>query len=120
MLHENIRTLRRKRGFSQEELACQLHVVRQTISKWEQGQSVPDAGMLVQLAEILEVPISTLLGEKVDMETSSDQIAGLLSRLNARLAEKDKRSRRRWRIIKRMLMAITLLTLAVLVMSAAA
>ena len=120
MLHENIRTLRRKRGFSQEELACQLHVVRQTISKWEQGQSVPDAGMLVHLAEILEVPVSTLLGEKVDTETDSDQIARLLSRLNARLAEKDKRSRRGWMIIKRLLIAIALLALAVLVLNAAA
>lgn len=120
MLHENIRTLRRERGFSQEELASQLHVVRQTISKWEQGQSVPDAGMLVQLAEILEVPVSTLLGENVDTETDSDQIAGLLSRLNARLAEKDNRSRRRWKIIKRVLIAIALLTLAVLVLNAAA
>ena len=55
MLGENIRALRKARGLSQQELAERLHVVRQTVSKWEQGLSVPDADMLVRLAECLEV-----------------------------------------------------------------
>lgn len=65
MLKENIRTLRKAKDLSQEELAIQLNVVRQTISKWEQGLSVPDADMLVILSEVLEAPVSTLLGEPV-------------------------------------------------------
>lgn len=39
MLSENIRTIRKSKGLSQEELAIRLHVVRQTVSKWEQGVS---------------------------------------------------------------------------------
>ena len=56
MLSENIRTLRKARGLSQQELAERLHVVRQTVSKWEQGLSVPDAAMLVQLADEKKPP----------------------------------------------------------------
>lgn len=62
MLGENIRALRKARGLSQQELAERLHVVRQTVSKWEQGLSVPDADMLVRLAECLEVSVEELLG----------------------------------------------------------
>ncbi len=40
MLNENIKALRKSKGLSQEELAIKLHVVRQTISKWEQGISL--------------------------------------------------------------------------------
>ena len=48
VLHENLRLKRKERGLSQEELASRLHVVRQTISKWEKGQSVPDAEQLIK------------------------------------------------------------------------
>ena len=65
MLSENIKTIRKSMGLSQEELAVRLHVVRQTISKWETGLSVPDAELLIALSEILETPVSTLLGETV-------------------------------------------------------
>ena len=51
MLSENIRAARKARGLSQEELAARLNVVRQTISKWEQGLSVPDADLLIGLSE---------------------------------------------------------------------
>ena len=60
MLGENIRALRKARSLSQQELAERLHVVRQTVSKWEQGLSVPDADMLVRLAECLEVSVEQL------------------------------------------------------------
>lgn len=62
MLGENIRALRKARGLSQQELAERLHVVRQTVSKWEQGLSVPDADMLVRLAECLEVSVEEPAG----------------------------------------------------------
>lgn len=63
MLKENIKASRKLKGLSQEELAIKLNVVRQTISKWEQGLSVPDSEMLISISEVLEVPVSTLLGE---------------------------------------------------------
>ena len=40
-----------------------LNVVRQTVSKWEQGLSVPDADLLIAISEILETPVGTMLGE---------------------------------------------------------
>ena len=65
MLSENIKAVRKSKGLSQEELAVKLNVVRQTISKWEQGLSVPDADMLISLSEALETSVSALLGEPV-------------------------------------------------------
>ncbi|RHC27103.1 helix-turn-helix domain-containing protein, partial [Collinsella sp. AM36-4AA] len=58
MLNENIQALRKSKGLSQEELALKPNVVRQTVSKWERGLSVPDAEMLVALGETLDVPVS--------------------------------------------------------------
>ena len=57
MLNENIRAIRKSKGLSQEELAIKLNVVRQTISKWEQGLSVPDSDMLLAISEALETPV---------------------------------------------------------------
>ena len=56
MLNENIKVIRKAKGLSQEELAIKLNVVRQTISKWEQGLSVPDADMLISISEVFETP----------------------------------------------------------------
>ena len=65
MLSENMKAIRKSKGLSQQELAVRLNVVRQTVSKWEQGLSVPDSDMLVSISEVLETPVSTLLGESV-------------------------------------------------------
>lgn len=75
MFQENLKTLRKKKGMTQEELAARLNVVRQTISKWEKGLSVPDAELLTKLAEILEVSVSQLLGSPIEDETQPDAIA---------------------------------------------
>lgn len=72
MLKENIKTLRKSKGLSQEELAIKLNVVRQTISKWEQGLSVPDSKMLISLPEALEIPVSTLIGETITEPQADD------------------------------------------------
>ena len=63
MLKDNLKSVRKSKGLSQEELAIKLNVVRQTISKWEQGLSVPDAEMLISISEVFDTPISTLLEE---------------------------------------------------------
>ena len=60
MLKDNLKTLRKNKGLSQEELAIKLNVVRQTVSKWEQGLSVPDAEMLISISEIFDTPVSTI------------------------------------------------------------
>lgn len=76
MLHENIRKYRKEKGLSQEELAQGLHVVRQTVSKWENGLSVPDAETLVHMAAFLEVPVSKLLG--IEDERQDNDKRGLI------------------------------------------
>ena len=72
MLNENIKAVRQSKGLSQEELAIKLNVVRQTVSKWERGLSVPDSEMLISLSEVLETPVSVLLGETVEESTPED------------------------------------------------
>ena len=72
MLKENIKSIRKSRGLSQEELAIKLNVVRQTISKWEQGLSVPDSEMLISISEVFETPVSTLLGENISQSKVDD------------------------------------------------
>ena len=80
MLNENIKVLRKSKGLSQQDLADKLNVVRQTISKWEQGLSVPDSDLLIVLSEALETPVSTLLGETV-AEIEADEIKALSEKL---------------------------------------
>ena len=71
MFNENLKTIRKAKGHTQEELAIKIHVVRQTISKWEKGLSVPDADMLSKLADVLEINVSELLGSELKEETLS-------------------------------------------------
>ncbi len=72
MLNENIKTIRKSKGLSQEELAVKLNVVRQTVSKWENGLSVPDSEMLISISSVLDTPVSSLLGETVSEERVCD------------------------------------------------
>lgn len=51
MLNENIKAIRKSKGLSQQEFAIKLNVVRQTVSKWEQGLSVPDSDMLISMSK---------------------------------------------------------------------
>ena len=96
MLNENIKAIRKSKGLSQEELAVKLNVVRQTISKWEQGLSVPDSEMLISISEVLETPVSTLLGETI-MEPKADDlkvISEKLEAINSQLAQRENAKRR--------------------------
>jgi putative transcriptional regulator len=104
MLGENIKMYRQKKQFTQEGLAARLHVTRQTISKWEKNYSVPDAEMLVRLAEIFEVQTSRLLGTEADTETQTTQekenaLAEQLANIAEQMAIKNRRSKRIWKTI---------------------
>ena len=90
MLKENIKAIRKSKGLSQQELAVKLNVVRQTISKWEQGLSVPDSDMLISLSEALATPVSTLLGENVTEPEADDlkAISAKLEVINLQLAQR--------------------------------
>ena len=103
MLNENIKAIRKSKGLSQHELAVKLNVVRQTVSKWEQGLSVPDSDMLISISEALETPVSTLLGETV-IESEVDNIKAISEKLeviNWQLATRENTRRKiiRWLFI---------------------
>ena len=103
MLNENIKAIRKSKGLSQQELAVKLNVVRQTVSKWEQGLSVPDSDMLISISEALETPVSTLLGETV-IETEADTLKAISEKLeviNLQLAQRKNTRRKiiRWLLI---------------------
>ncbi len=91
MLSENIKRARKAKGLSQEELAIKLNVVRQTVSKWENGLSVPDSSMLVSLAEELDTSVSTLLGENTQICESVEikAISKKLEVINLQLSKRN-------------------------------
>ena len=111
MFSENLKAPRKQKGMTQEELASRLHVVRQTVSKWEQGRSVPDADLLVRLAEVLETTVAVLLGSPVEEPEDKDALAQALERLNETMAERNRRSRRIWKAVAIVLGIMALLIL---------
>ena len=92
MLKDNLKTLRKNKGISQEELSVKLNVVRQTISKWESGLSVPDAEMLISISEVFETPVSEILGENIEKKEKNDikVISEKLEIINEQLSRKQK------------------------------
>ena len=118
-----IRDIRRKDALCSElhhppkQLAIKLNVVRQTISKWEQGLSVPDSDILISISEVLETPVSTLLGETVT-EAEVDNLKAISEKLeviNLQLAQRKTTRRKiiRWLLIS--LCAIIVMIFAVLI-----
>ena len=127
MLHETLKSLRKKKGYSQEEAASRLNVVRQTISKWEKGLSVPDADMLMKLAEFYEVTVGELLGAPhTDEETAAspqpdmNAVAEQLSRINEQLVIKNRRASRIWKIVGGILLGWLLFWLVSVILAVSA
>ena len=117
MLRENLKTIRKQKGLSQEELAIRLNVVRQTISKWEKGISVPDSDMLIRLAEILEVNVGDLLGKKIEEEDKRDALTEQLVRINEQLAIRNRRSKLILKIIAAVISVFIILNLLLVLMN---
>lgn len=112
MLNENIKALRKSKGLSQQELAVKVNVVRQTISKWEQGLSIPDSDLLIALSKALETPVSTLLGETVT-ESEADQVKALSEKLEIINLQFARRKAMRRSALHWLLIAVCLGILAV-------
>lgn len=115
MLNENLKTIRKQKGLSQEELAIRLNVVRQTISKWEKGLSVPDSDMLVKMADILEVSVGELLGSKITDEKNKDEITEQLIKINEYLAIKNRRIKTTVKVVIGIVIGILVLNILFIV-----
>lgn len=107
MLNENIKNLRKAKGLSQEELAIKLNVVRQTVSKWENGLSVPDSSMLISLADALDTSVSELLGE-ITIKHDTDDIKAISEKLEVINLQLAQRSYARVKTIRWLLIALCL------------
>ena len=94
MFSENLKAVRKAKGYTQEELAIKLNVVRQTVSKWEKGLSVPDADVLSRIADVLDTKVSVLLGGSV----------------------KNRRNKRIWEIIGIVLLVIVIFNIMMAVL----
>ena len=111
MFGKNLKAMRKAKGYTQEELAIKINVVRQTVSKWEKGLSVPDADMLSQIAEVLDTKVSVLLGGTITEETDKDAVAEQLAKISEQLAIKNRRSKAIWKTIGMIVLAIMLLNI---------
>ncbi len=116
MFGDNLKEIRKTKGYTQEELAIKLNVVRQTVSKWEKGLSVPDVETLSKIAEILDVDVSTLLGKEIitnpkdeNNENNENEIAVQLGKISEQLAIKNRRRRKIWKGIIIILISASLL-----------
>lgn len=112
MLNENMKAIRKSKGLSQQELAVKLNVVRQTVSKWEQGLSVPDSDMLISLSEALETPVSTLLGETV-MESDADGLKAISAKLEVINLQLARRKTTRKRVLHWLFISLCVIIAAI-------
>ena len=116
MFNENLKTIRKAKGYTQEELAIKIHVVRQTISKWEKGLSVPDADTLSKLADVLEINVSELLGSEIKEEANKNEVAEQLAKIREQLALKNRRHKRIWKVIGVILLAVIVINMLLVVL----
>ncbi len=71
--HENFFKYRKAKGFTQEEMAEKMEVSRQSVSKWENGEAVPDLSKVIKIAELLEVSVDELCGRETINKIETNQ-----------------------------------------------
>ena len=115
MFSDNLKAMRKAKGYTQEELAIKLNVVRQTVSKWEKGLSVPDADVLSKIADVLETKESILLGGAITEEVARDAVAVQLAKISEELAIKNRRNKRIWKTLGTILMIIVVFNILLVI-----
>lgn len=115
MLGNNIKQMRLNKAWSQEELAQSLHTSRQTISKWENGISVPDANTLINIATLFDTNVASILGENIKEDISMSEISNKLEVLNSILARRENRQRN---LIRNLLIGFLLIGLIKIILYA--
>ena len=108
---------RKKCGLSQEEVAEKLGVSRQTVSKWEQGLSVPDSEMLISLSKVLDIPVNVLLEQNLHTENELEikDLSLRLEAINVYLAQKEKSRKKRYQKLLILLCVLVVLIFGFLV-----
>ena len=106
MFSDNLKAIRKAKGYTQEELAIKLNVVRQTVSKWEKGLSAPDADVLSKIADVLDTKVSVLLGGEIHEEDDPNAVAEQLAKISEQMAIRNRRSKRIWKTVGIILLAI--------------
>lgn len=120
MFGENLKSIRKSKGYTQEELAIKLNVVRQTVSKWEKGLSVPDADILVRIADVLDTDVSALLGGSVEKEADKDAVAEQLAKISEQAAIKNRRAKRIWKAVIIILSVIVVFDILLIILGTSA
>lgn len=137
MFNENLKRIRKEKGYTQEELAEKVGVVRQTVSKWEKGLSVPDADILCKIAEILDTDVNKLLVDEIavgvdnfngynsnkkkninDNNVDNNVIEEQLTKISEQLAIKNKRNSKIWKTIGFTLLVIVIFNLFLVLFNA--
>lgn len=116
MFAENLKKIRKDKGYTQEELAKELNVVRQTVSKWEKGLSLPDVDILSKIADILETDVNVLLGGQMTT-TSQSEVAKQLAKINEQLIIKNRRHKKIMMIIVVALLTIVIFCILLVILN---
>ena len=116
MFAENLKKIRKDKGYTQETLAEKLNVVRQTVSKWEKGLSLPDVDMLSKIVNVLETDVNILLDGQI---TSTDQseIVKQLAKINEQLTLKNKHHKKIMKTVAIILLIIVIFCILLVILN---
>lgn len=114
MISDNIKRFRKAKGISQEEMAARLNVVRQTVSKWENGLSVPDADVLIDMADLLGVSVNQLLGLEEE-NNRNENLSMELARLKEQLEKQDQKEKLQLQVSRKrgFILALSFITMVI-------
>lgn len=118
MFSDNLKAIRKAKGYTQEELAIKLNVVRQTVSKWEKGLSAPDADVLSKIADVLDTKVSVLLGGAIPEEDAPNAVAEQLAKISEQMAIRNRRSKRIWKTVGILLLAVVVFMILLVILNA--
>lgn len=116
MLAENLKKIRKDKGYTQEILAEKLNVVRQTVSKWEKGLSLPDVDMLSKIANVLETDVNILLDGQITT-TYQSEIVKQLAKINEQLTIKNRRYKKIMKTIAIILLIIVIFGILLVILN---
>ena len=116
MFAENLKKIRKDKGYTQEILAEKLNVVRQTVSKWEKGLSLPDVDMLSKIANVLETDVNILLDGQITT-TDQSEIVKQLAKINEQLTIKNIRYKKIMKTIAIILLIIVIFGILLVILN---